>query len=221
MKDMQRRSWIVRNAANLVTCLRFLAPVILFILPQIVPSLTDFEVFLFYFALAPTDFLDGRIARKLGTAGEGGKFLDGFADKFMVISGALFLIKAGLLDFATVILILIGEFVVILIVGYGVYLVVEKEKTELQNYLKIYRCVKAEMIRYMNVSDFGKFKMIGYVVALLLIVLQFILINYGYGLSMYLRVGYYVMIYLGLIFCGKACVEYFESFLKWKEEKGY
>jgi len=86
------RTGKIRTLPNYLTMLR-VALVPIFIL--LYYNLGAFFSLVVFAAAAYTDFVDGRIARKTGNITNFGKFLDPLADKLLVTSALLVLLKSG------------------------------------------------------------------------------------------------------------------------------
>jgi len=104
----------IRTLPNYLTILRVILIPIFMILYYRVGAFFSLWAFA---AAAYTDYLDGRIARKTGNITSFGKFLDPLADKLLVISALIILLKSepGLIT-SWMFLIIIGREVVITII---------------------------------------------------------------------------------------------------------
>ena len=70
-------------------------------------------IFLIIFIIASlTDFLDGYLARKNNQITTFGKFLDPIADKILVVTGFLYLMHIGRIEFWVILVIVLREFAV-------------------------------------------------------------------------------------------------------------
>ena len=101
------------NLPNKLTLLRVaLVPVmIFFLLTQSVPHNFLFALIVFS-AASLTDMLDGRIARKRGLVTDFGKLMDPLADKILVASALICLIKLDAAPCIVVIIVIFREFLV-------------------------------------------------------------------------------------------------------------
>ena len=83
MNGRKRRTWLVRNAANMISSLRFLAPVNFFVIDIFWAGWDTKAKLICYLVLFSTDFVDGMMARWLNSANGAGKFIDPVADKVL------------------------------------------------------------------------------------------------------------------------------------------
>lgn len=114
MSEFKKRKycWLIRNSANIATSLRFLIPVVLFLLPWEIE-----QKMLISLILASTDLFDGWLARKFGNSNGIGEKLDPIADKITILSSFLYLFKEGFVDENLFYLISISEIFTSIIVG--------------------------------------------------------------------------------------------------------
>lgn len=89
-----KTSWLHRNAANIVTGLRFPLCAVLF---WVIVAHTScrWTIFSLFFAACATDWIDGWIANRLKIVSKIGGALDRLADKFLLANLFLFLILDG------------------------------------------------------------------------------------------------------------------------------
>ena len=100
------------NAPNLVTMGRVvLVPVVLLFIDNFSP-LRSFVGMLLYLVSAAGDFLDGYLARSRGEVSVLGKFLDPLADKVIVLSALVMLVRLGRVAVWVVVVIVAREFLI-------------------------------------------------------------------------------------------------------------
>jgi CDP-diacylglycerol--glycerol-3-phosphate 3-phosphatidyltransferase len=101
------------NLPNKLTILRvcMVPPFVFFMLADFVPHRFLFALILFC-AASYTDHLDGKIARRDNLITNFGKLMDPLADKILVISALICLVKLDLASTVCVLLIMIREFAI-------------------------------------------------------------------------------------------------------------
>jgi CDP-diacylglycerol--glycerol-3-phosphate 3-phosphatidyltransferase len=101
------------NFPNKLTLLRlFLMPVIVILLLNEQISHRYIYVLILFFLAMLTDYLDGKIARKLKKVTVFGKFLDPLADKILITSIFVAFVQLNLVNAAETIIIISREFIV-------------------------------------------------------------------------------------------------------------
>ena len=123
----KRRGWLVRNAANMISSLRFLAPVNFFVIDIFWAGWDTKAKLICYLVLFSMDFVDGMVARWLNSADGAGKFIDPVADKVLQLSGLIFLLLNVPLEDWIILPLLGGEIPIIILSVYGIYMSVKKE----------------------------------------------------------------------------------------------
>ena len=204
MESQKKRNWLVWNLANIVSSLRFFVPVFLFLTGWSVET----KILLFVILLT-TDALDGIIARWIGNNGEIGKFIDVSADKVMNISGLVFLLKEGLLEYWIVLPVMAGEMIVSALVLYGIYSTTQEISKGLKSQkgrtIETYREIRRQIIENIDVSDFGKLKSVCYFVGA-----AFVLINVFWPTKLYYY-AYIVFFCTGLGFYAMSLGIYYKQ----------
>lgn len=101
------------NLPNKLTVARIISVpfFVFFMLTDIVP-LSPLWALIIFIAACITDKLDGSIARKRNLVTDFGKFLDPIADKILVISAMVCLVRPGLCSSVALIIVLAREFAV-------------------------------------------------------------------------------------------------------------
>lgn len=101
------------NLPNKLTVFRIvLVPFIVFFLLCDFVNYKYFYAFLLFLIASYTDHIDGKIARSIGEITSFGKFADPLADKVLVISCLICLLKVNLVDIYAILIIICREFVV-------------------------------------------------------------------------------------------------------------
>lgn len=77
---MNKKSWLKKNAANIITGSRLVASIVMFFLPDFSKSF-----FIAYTYAGLTDFIDGPIARKTNTVSKIGSKLDSISDLLLYV----------------------------------------------------------------------------------------------------------------------------------------
>ena len=137
------------NTANKLTMLRVvLIPVFLVLLYLPIPFHMAFALVIFILA-SVTDFIDGYIARHYNQTTDFGKFMDPLADKILVMSALICLVKLDLASTVCVLLIMIREFAITSI-----------------------RLLAVEQGRVIAANNWGKLKTVSQMVAIIAILLM-------------------------------------------------
>lgn len=208
----------MRNSANILTCSRLLAPLIL-ALPLSVEERLAWCV-----PLAVTDFLDGKLSRWLKLESAIGRVLDPIADKVMTLSILIFIFMQALMDRQIAHWVIVGEVVIAFLVILGIYLLFKEEKrlrmtqtvTDRMSLWKFtieaYRKIKAELIAVMIVNKFGKGKTFVYFLGGVFVALNTWWPHEFFALS------YHVMFIVGLILMLVSFVFYCIDFYHWQKK---
>ena len=100
------------NLPNLLTLSRLIGiPVLVVLLVARVPGHDQWAALLFL-AFSATDTVDGQLARRFGKVTELGKFLDPLADKIIVLSALVMLVRLGRAPVWVVVIIVAREFLI-------------------------------------------------------------------------------------------------------------
>lgn len=198
-----------KNLANLVSSLRFTAPIILFA--------TNWSIqtkLIFCIALIATDILDGYIARLTDSKNGIGKLIDPTADRVLYGSGLIFLFSEKLMEYWIVLPLILGEIILAVPVAYGVFLIIKKgvKENNIKSVAQIYQKINAQVSKNFVVNIFGKIKSVAYGTGIILLA-----INHFKPLKS-LEVIYSAMFISGFFFCGIALTNYYKKFQKWQEE---
>ncbi|MEK7575713.1 MAG: CDP-alcohol phosphatidyltransferase family protein [Patescibacteria group bacterium] len=197
-----------KNLANLISSLRFTAPIILFA--------TDWSIqakLIYCIALIPTDILDGLVARVIGNKNGIGKLIDSTADRILYGSGLIFLFSEKLMKYWIVLPLILGEIILAVPVGYGIFLIIKKEikKNKIRSVIQIYQKINEQVSENFVVNVFGKIKGVVYSIGITLLA-----INIFKQLKS-LEVIYSAMFISGFFFCGIAFIDYYKKFQKWND----
>lgn len=107
--------WKVKSLTdipNILTMLRVVA-VPFFVFFTLISGFEDYSVaFIIFIVASLTDFFDGYLARKWNVVSSFGKLMDPLADKLLVFSALIFLLKEGLVPYWSVVVIVGREFAV-------------------------------------------------------------------------------------------------------------
>ncbi len=198
-----------KNLANFISSLRFTAPIILFA--------TDWNIqakLIYCIALIPTDILDGLVARVIGNKNGIGKLIDSTADRILYGSGLIFLFSEKLMKYWIVLPLILGEIILAVPVGYGIFLIIKKEikKNKIRSVIQIYQKINEQVSENFVVNVFGKIKGVVYSIGITLLA-----INIFKQLKS-LEVIYSAMFISGFFFCGIAFIDYYKKFQKWQEK---
>jgi len=247
-EDRNGHGWFIWNLANIISSLRFLAPINFFVI-DLFWSWWDIKVKLIvYLALFLTDLIDGWLARLIGNTGGIGKLIDPIADKVLHLSGLVFLLISVTLENWIVIPILMGETPIVLVSPYGVYMIVKKEIQKNKIITKAFKEYRAEanekkLRGEKTTEELGEFwHAIKYFPSVIYIRVKdkiieeikisawgkmkmftyfagvALLILYIIYLNNYFWQGYVAMFSVGFIFCLLSYPEYYQKFNKWQKE---
>jgi len=241
-------SWFIWNLANIISSLRFLAPINFFVIDLFLPR-WDIKVKLIcYLFLFLTDFIDGPIARLTGNTKGIGKFIDPVADKALHLPGLVFFLISVPLEDWIVIPVLGGEIPIVLLSLYGIYIIVKKEIRENKIIIKAYKDyrLKAREKKARGekaTEELGKFRhAVKYFPSEIYLKVREKIIsetkvsifgkikmfNYFAGVACLvlhtmqpvrlLWWGYVIMFFVGFGFCLLSYGEYYQKFDRWQKE---